>query len=381
MDVLVLNAGSTSLKFELFSKYNERVYVYGKYTYKEDVVDFTYTINGKDQAGFFGDKKLIISHIFSIVDGYVSNLHDLVVVHRIIHGADDFVKPVLLKKEIIAKLHKIENLAPLHQPMILDIVQAVTIYNSKIKQYGVFDTAFHSTIEEENYLYAIPREIQKKYHIRKYGFHGISHSYVANILIKLEPTLNKVISVHLGGGSSVCGIVNGKSKYISMGMTPEEGVIMETRSGDIGAGVILHLLRQGIEIDDLEKIINQKSGIKGLSDKNTENTKDLIDNQESEENKQALKMYINSIAEEIGKTVVDIGGVDILVFTGLVGYKSDEIRNLVLSKLDMFGFQKGQGYEVSSGVWKQNEKKSARLVYALDSKENLQILRDWKEVF
>lgn len=377
MEALVINTGSTSLKFTLFDTHREIELVSGVYNFAS-LVEFSITQRGVVQEGFFKEYKDVIPHIFGSIAEYVNNLEITPVVHRIVHGGGVYTKPTKITSAVYKKLRSFSNLAPLHQPPALKIVNEFRKRFPKVHQWGVFDTAFHSSLPEEEYLYGLPVKMQHEFNIRKYGFHGISHNFVSNTVQSLPKYPHeKVISVHLGGGCSVCAIQNGKSIGISMGMTPEEGLLMATRSGDIGVGVVLGLLRKGLTVDDVEEVVNTQSGLKGITG-HTGDMKEILNHQDNKDYKLALDMYIEKAAEEIGIMAVKLNGVDTLVFTGGVGFGSKKIRDLILSKLSILGFTVAAEESIGNTISHQID--SEPVVLVIKTNEELQMLRDWKNM-
>ncbi len=378
MEVLVLNSGSTSLKFKVFLKSSEEVLCSGVYKYGK-VVDFVFEIpGGESQAGFFQDKSTVLEHLFNLVGTVVEGVSSLVVLHRIVHGGTEFLEPVRLSEKVVRRLHVWGKLAPLHQSQALELVELIQTRYPAIVQLGVMDTAFHQTIEPKDYLYGLPYEVYEKYGVRKFGFHGLSHQGVYEKLGEVgEKKIERVVSVHLGGGCSVCAIKNGQSVASSMGLSPEEGLIMATRSGDVGVGAVLHMLRNGVGLEEIEDMTNRQGGLLGLSGQ-SEDLKYLMDNREDNRNALALDVFIERIVEEVGAMVVKLGGVDVLVFTGAIGYMSQIVRDSIIDRLGVFDITVKGGEEVGDGVWRQID--AVPSVYAIKTQEELTMLHAWKAV-
>ena len=339
--VLVINVGSTSLKWRWFTDESEG---------RSGSVSFDGKNSGEVPAEILRE---------------VTEETEVIVLHRIVHGGMEFREVTELTLEVVERLWALVKLAPLHQPPALRLVTKLQQLRPKWRHYGVFDTAFHATLPESRYLYPLPLPISRSLHIRRYGFHGISHGSVAKKISEFQPEATRVVSVHLGGGGSVCGLQEFKSVYVSMGLTPEEGLIMATRSGTIPAGVVLALLRNGYSVEDVESVLNRKSGLAGLA-----GTGDLarLLARNDESARLAIAMYVERAAAEIAKAVVALGGLDALVFTGKIGWRSEVIRQKVLQKLRIFGFQNAPGKLVRPGVRVQQDG-SKSTVWALEPDE------------
>lgn len=378
MEVLVLNSGSTSLKFSVFDKQSEKLLGKGVYNYNE-VVDFAFEQNGGElQEGFFSDRNQVLDHLFGLLRSFVMDISKLVIVHRIVHGGDEFIEPFRLFPDTLQALSKWGELAPLHQPEALRIIESIRGEYPDIIQLGVTDTAFHYTINEEEYLYGLPYAMQKKHGLRKYGFHGISHQWAYTKLKEVGvKKLKNVVSLHLGGGCSVCAIKNGESVATSMGISPESGLIMATRSGDVDGGVVIKLLREGVNVNVLEDILNRQSGLFGLSG-TTSNLKEILDSKDHGRNALALEMYVERIVASIATMITKLNGIDALVFTGTIGYNSQEIRDLIVDRLGVFKIGIKAGEEIADGVWRQMDSKPG--VFAVETNEELMMLRLWKGV-
>jgi acetate kinase len=375
MNVLVVNAGSTSLKFALFKSVYQKL-VSGEYFYK-DIVEFLYRDNEEEQGGFFAEQEQVTNHLLNLIESYTYSLHNTVILHRIVHGGGKYNEITKLTPKVINDLHSYEPLAPLHQPFALRVIEDLKKLFPKFIQYGIFDTGFHSTMPEQEKIYGLPYQLQKKLKIQRYGFHGISHEYIYEIIKKNTQKHEKVVSVHLGGGCSVCAIKKGKSVGISMGYSPEEGLIMATRSGDLSAGIILKLLENGYTKEKIRELVNNESGLKGLSDTNGD-MRELLKNLKNPHNKLAFDMYIEKIAEEIAVSIVKLEGVDQLVFTGGVGFGSKFVRDKVLSKLTVFGFKKKNWVYLQENIIHQNVENPK--AWAVQTDEEEQMYKIWQNM-
>jgi len=314
--ILVINSGSTSLKYKLFNAKNFRELKSG---YIQDIG--TSKVKNHEQA-------------LMIVLKEIDDLENIKAIgHRVVHGGEEFVQPTLITKSVLRRLAKYNKLAPLHNPANLMGIKACLKLLPKIPNLTVFDTSFHQTIPKKAYLYALPLKYYKKYRIRRYGFHGISHQYVAEEAAKkLKKPLDKlkIITCHLGGGCSITAINKGKSVDTSMGFTPAEGLVMMTRSGDIDPAIILFLERElRFTPSQIDKIINFQSGMLGLCGE--ENMLKVL-NKVKRGNKLAklaFDIFVYRIQKYIGAYYAALGGLDALVFTGAIGAGKPKTRNTI----------------------------------------------------
>lgn len=309
--ILVLNCGSQSIKWKLFSK-KLNLKKQGKIELK----------NSKKYRAFLLSElkrtKWLLGKIY-------------IVGHRVVHGGEKFREPTKITKGVLRELEKYENLAPLHNPFnILGIKIAKRIFK-KASQFAVFDTGFFKDLPQVAKIYPIPENLRKKHSILRYGFHGISHEYVAreaSKIVKKPFSRLKIITCHLGGGTSITAIKNGRAIDTSMGFTPLEGLVMMTRGGNLDPGILLFLAKK-IKIERLDEILNQESGIKaicGLSD-----MREVLEavNRGNKKAKLALDVFVYSIQKYIGAYFGILGGCDILVFTGAIGFGSKKIRDMI----------------------------------------------------
>jgi len=317
MKIAVLNAGSSSLKFKLFNTKDMFVI--------DDILIQNIGKNGLTHH----------NAILDIIQRLKSQGIDIksldAIVHRVVHGGEDFQEPTIIDKDVIKKIKKLIPLAPLHNNINLEGIELAIKFAPNVQQIAVFDTAFHSTMPKKSYLYALDYELYEKHKIRKYGFHGSSHSYIAKQTAKiLNKDIDKlnIISLHLGNGASVCAIKNGKSIDTSMGFTPLEGLIMGTRCGSIDSAIVFYLYRElGLSIDEIDNLLNKKSGligICGLSD-----VREILD-AKTQNATLAIEMMIKSIQKYIGSYMILLEDVDAIVFTGGIGENSSYIRNKVM---------------------------------------------------
>lgn len=308
--ILVINAGSSSLKFELFEAKSLRSIHEGKF---EEI----------------GSGKKAHEQALEKAARTLPRTYIVAIGHRVVHGGGKYAKPVLITKKVIADIKRFALLAPLHNPANLACVLACGKLFPGIPQVACFDTAFYSTLPEKAFLYALPRKLFKKFGIRKYGFHGLSHEYVFH---QAQKKLGKVktkrtITCHLGNGCSLTAIKNGKAIDTTMGFTPLEGVPMGTRSGDIDPSIIFYLLKKGWSAQKIEHLLSHESGLKGLSGQ-TSDVRKLL-KARSKFAKLALEIFCYRIAKAIGALAVALGGLDCIVFTGGIGEHAASLRRKI----------------------------------------------------
>lgn len=353
MKIIVLNCGSSSIKYQLFEMPSAEVVAKGlvdKIGLKGASIKHNMA-NGDvlKLEGEILDHQAGIEYVLGILThkeyGCVQDLNEIGAVgHRVVHAGEKFNSSVAITKEVIDALVECIDLAPLHNPPNLEGIYAISKLLPEVPQVGVFDTAYHQTMTEQAYLYGIPYSLYEKYKVRRYGFHGSSHRFVsqraAEILGKKLEDL-KVISCHLGNGASMCAIQNGKSMDTSMGMTPVEGLVMGTRSGDIDAGALLFIAdKEEISIPYTSTLINKHSGMLGLSGVSSD-MRD-IETAASEGNHRAqvsLDIYHYRIKKYLGSYAAAMGGVDVVIFTGGVGENGWETRQEVAGGLEFMGLK------------------------------------------
>ncbi len=352
MKVLVINCGSSSLKYQLINTESGEVYAKGlcerigidgsAIEYKKGSADKTVEkIPMKDHTDAV---EAVIRKLTDKENGVVSSLSEIDAVgHRLVHGGEKFSAPVRINEEVIKAVEECSDLAPLHNPANIIGVRACEKVMPEVPQVGVFDTAFHQTMEPKAFLYGIPYEYYKKYKVRRYGFHGTSHDFVskrtAEILKKDIKDL-KIIVCHLGNGASISAVKNGKSVDTSMGLTPLEGLIMGTRSGDLDPSVITFIMqKENLSAAEVLDILNKKSGVLGLSDGFSSDFRDLAEAAEkgNKAADTALDAYALRVAKYIGAYTAEMNGVDAIVFTAGAGENNGEVRKRVCSYLGFLG--------------------------------------------
>ena len=357
MIILVLNCGSSSLKYQLLDMKNDEVYdLLAKGLVERIGMEMgclKHQSTGKDAVvkempieDHTVGIKAVIDALLDKEAGVLSTLEDIEAVgHRVVHGAEEFVCSQLITDEVVRQIEKCVDLAPLHNPANLLGIKAVSAVLPSVPQVAVFDTAFHQTMPEEAYMYGLPYEYYQKYKIRRYGFHGTSHSYVskkaAEDLGKKYEDL-KIIVCHLGNGASVSAVKNGKCVDTSMGLTPLEGLIMGTRSGDIDPAIIEFLAhKENKSIDEIMNILNKKSGVLGLSDNLSSDFRDLEDGYfaGNENAVRTMKTYCYHVAKYIGAYAAAMNGVDVICFTAGVGENGPLVRSMVCEYLGYLGIK------------------------------------------
>lgn len=350
MKILVINSGSSSLKFRLFNMENESVLAQG--LFQRIGINNSYLEFNNNQEELVIEKeipdhitavKLLIDTLLSKKHGVLKSMKEIEAVgHRLVHGGEKYKQAVIINEKIIKHLEKTVELAPLHIPANITGIKICQKLLPNKAQIGVFDTAFHHTIPKKAYVYALPYQYYKKHKIRKYGFHGTSHKYIAKRTAKLldKPVEElKIISCHLGNGASITAVKNGKSIETSMGFTPLEGLVMGTRSGDFDPAIIPFLLeKENLKISELDDILNKKSGLLGVSGVSSD-FRD-IENAAAKGNNQAqlaIKLFNYQVQKYIGAYSAVMNGVDALTFTAGIGENSISVRKNILNELGYLG--------------------------------------------
>ena len=362
MKILVLNCGSSSIKYALYDMDSKTVMTSG----------------GAERVGLDGafvkvklangEKKKVmhdipehtegVKFIFSLLTdpeiGVIKDLKEIDAVgHRMVHGGEKFNKSVLLTEEVLKVFEECTDLAPLHNPANLKGVRAVQELMPGLPQVGVFDTAFHQTMRKEAYMYAVPYELYEKYGVRRYGFHGTSHRYVSQRVCEflgVKPEGKKIITCHIGNGASIAAVKDGKCIDTSMGLTPLEGLMMGTRSGDIDGGAITFIQKKlGLDADGMSNLLNKKSGMLGITGISSDMREiDAACEEGNERAKLAIEMYNYRIRKYIGAYAAAMDGCDIIVFTAGVGENQASMREKVCEGLSFMGVK--VDVEKNSGI-------------------------------
>ena len=352
MNILVINCGSSSLKFQLINSDTEQCIAKGlceRIGIEGSMI--TYAPEGGEKEKTVTPMpdhteaiRLVLEALTNPKTGVVKSLDEIGAVgHRVVHGGEKFADSVVLTDEVMAAIEECNDLAPLHNPANLIGINACKKLMPGTPMVGVFDTAFHQTMPEEAYMYGLPYEYYQKYKIRRYGFHGTSHSFVskkaAEDLGKSYEDL-KIIVCHLGNGASISAVKNGKCVDTSMGLTPLEGLIMGTRSGDIDPAIVEFIAhKENKSIDEIMTILNKKSGVLGLSDNLSSDFRDLEagHNEGNENATRTLKTFCYRVAKYIGAYVAAMNGVDVICFTAGVGENAALVRTMVCEYLGYLG--------------------------------------------
>lgn len=356
MKIMVINCGSSSLKFQIFNMDDKKNSVMAKGNveeighkisrlhYKNEKMkkdeEFTKNISAKDHTEALENISLLL------VDPKIGIFKEKIQVdavgHRVVHGGEKFSKSALITKGVKETIHDCFEIAPLHNPPNYQGIIAAEKIFPGIPQVAVFDTAFHQTMQKEAYIYGLPYELYERYHIRKYGFHGTSHEYVsqrAAEILKKEYKKLKIITCHLGNGCSIAAIANGKSIDTSMGFTPLEGLVMGTRTGDMDPYVVLYIMeKEHLTVKEMNDLLNKKSGLKGISGVSND-LREIMSAAASGNTRAqyAIDIFTYRITKYIGAYAAAMGGVDVIVFTGGIGENAAAIRQQVLEPLAFLG--------------------------------------------
>ncbi len=387
MKILVINCGSSSLKYQLIDMDGEKVISKGTYERIGEKSFLTHKINGEKyvlQNPVENHKQaldFVISQLLNKDYPSISDVNEINAIgHRVVHGGDLFSKSVIIDDKVIKSIEDCSNLAPVHNPCAIVGIKACQEIMPGKPMVAVFDTAFHQTIPEERYIYPIPYKYYEKYKIRKYGFHGTSHFYVSNRIAEILNRKDlKVINCHLGQGASICAIENGKSVETSMGLSPVSGIPMCSRSGDLDPSIVTFLMdNEKLDTKQINNILNQESGLYGMSGV----SKDVRDIEAAQDDQNerailALKQYKYTIAGFIAKYVMAMQGVDVITFTGGVGENQVRIRADICKYLEYMGVKidseknqtKGEEIKISTDDSKVQ-------VWIIPTNEELIIARD-----
>lgn len=395
MKILVLNCGSSSIKYQLFTMTNREVIAKGGIEKLGMKGSFLKHVRQDGQVVIFEgeilDHKIGIEYILGVLTsekhGCLKSLDELDAVgHRVVHGGERFNASVLLTEEVLVEVTKCIDIAPLHNPPNLKGISAMEELIPGIPQVGVFDTAFHQTMEPKAYMYGIPYVLYKKYGIRRYGFHGTSHRYVtkrACDLLGVDYESQRIISCHLGNGASVTAVKNGKSFDTSMGFTPLEGLIMGTRCGDLDVGVVQYIMeKEQIGTRSANTLFNKHAGMLGISGISSDMREiEMAKANGHERATLALDMYNYKVKKYIGSYIAAMGGLDILVLTGGIGENAHTTREGVCSDLDFLGisldYEKNKGFR-SEGIISTPDSKVKIMVVPTD--EELVIALDTEQI-
>ena len=352
MKILVLNCGSSSIKYQLFNTESgdilakggiEKIGLPGAFI-KFNVADGKKTIE-QDIPEHTVGVQLIFDVLTNAEYGALKSLEELDAVgHRVVHGGEKFAESVVITDEVLKQIEACNDLAPLHNPANLKGIAAVTALLPNLPQVAVFDTAFHQTMPAKAYMYAVPYALYEKYGVRRYGFHGTSHRYVSARALEflgMKAEGAKVITAHIGNGGSLAAVKDGKCQDTSMGLTPLEGVMMGTRSGDIDGGAVSFIMKkEGLDADGISNLLNKQSGLAGISCKSSDMREVFQGNVDGDPKCQlAIEMYTYRIKKYIGSYAAALGGCDVLVFTAGVCENQSDIREMVCKDMEWMGIK------------------------------------------
>jgi acetate kinase len=394
MKILIINCGSSSLKYQLIDMSKENILAQGVIErIGIEGSNLTQKVEGREK--YIVNKKmdthkdaiaLTLEVLVSKENGVIDSMEEIIAVgHRVVHGGEEYAEAVLIDDKVKEHIKECYKIAPLHNPPNMIGIEACQELMKNIPMVAVFDTAFHQTMEEESFLYALPYELYKESGIRKYGFHGTSHMYVSRICAQvMEKNIEdlKIITCHLGNGASLCAVKNGKSFDTTMGFTPLDGIAMGTRSGSIDPAIPLYLITElNYTVDEVNELLNKKSGVLGLSNVSS----DFRDIETAAENgnkraKIALDVYAYKIKKEIGAYIVAMGGIDAIVFTAGVGENGPNTRVRSLTGLEFLGIKLDQEKNNVYGELREISTEDSKVkVFVIPTNEELVIARETKK--
>ena len=389
MKILVLNTGSSSLKYQLIDMENENVLASGKYErIGENEAFITHKVNGQkikidhpaknhEEAIDFALKQLINPE-YKVID----SLDEISAIgHRLVHGGEKISQSTVINDEVIKVLEEYTDLAPLHNPPGIIGIKACQKVMPGKPMVGVFDTAFHQTMEKEQYIYPVPYEYYEKYGVRKYGFHGTSHMFVSKRLseiVKKDIKDLKIVTCHIGQGASICAVKGGQSIDTSMGLTPLAGIPMVTRSGDLDPSVVTYLMKkENLSVEQIEEILNKKSGLQGISGLAPDFREIEAESHSNERAKIAIEKLNYEIASFIAKYAMAMDGVDYIIFTGGIGENQSNIRKGICEKLGFMGVKIDDKLNQTRGEEKEISSQDSEIkVYVVPTDEELMIAKE-----
>jgi len=393
--VLVINCGSSSLKYQVFDMDAEKTLAkgiaerigMGNSIIKHETSEGKKNVIDENLPDHENALELVLQALVSPKHGALKKIEEINAVgHRVAHGGHYFSSSVMITKEVKEKIRDLFELAPLHNPPNLVGIEAMERLLPGVKQVAVFDTAFHQTMPKYAYLYGLPYEYYEKYKIRKYGFHGTSHKYVAQrageLLGRPWETL-KIISCHLGNGASITAIKDGISLENTMGFTPLEGLIMGTRSGDIDPAIVSYIMeKENLNIEEMSDLLNKQSGVLGISGISSD-FRDLEDAglHGNERAQLAIEMFVHDVKLHVGAYTAILEGLDVLVFTAGLGENSIEVRKMICAEMDTFGITIDEEKNKIRGKEAEISLEGAKTkVLVIPTNEELMIARDTKKI-
>ena len=396
MKVLVINCGSSSLKYQLIDMATEESLAQGlveRIGIEGSVL--TQKVEGKDKYIVKEQMKdhkdairLVLAALVDENNGVIKSMDEISAVgHRVVHGGEKYKESVVINEEVKANIEECFKLAPLHNPANMIGIKACEELMPNTPMVAVFDTAFHGTMPEDAYLYALPYELYEKHGIRKYGFHGTSHKYVSQTCAEVmgrDIKDLKIITCHLGNGASLCAVKNGVSVDTSMGFTPLEGLAMGTRCGNIDPAIVTFLMKEeGLSVDEVNDLLNKKSGVLGISGISSDfrDIEDAAFNKDDRRAKLALKIFEYKIRTTIGAYAAAMGGVDAIVFTAGVGENGPETREKCLEGLEFLGVEIDKEANNVRGKVREISKAGCKVkAFVIPTNEELVIARDTLEL-
>ncbi len=397
MKILVINAGSSSLKYQLFDMEKEEVLAKGICEQIGTNSTFTHKVPAddskviKDKAIDMPDHataiQVVIEALTSEANGVIKSMDEIDAVgHRVLHGAEKFSGSVLVTEEVEAIIDECSEWGPLHNPANLTGIRACKKIMKDVPQVAVFDTGFHRTMPDYAYMYALPYEYYEKYGIRRYGFHGTSHRFVSKKTIELlgNPEHSKIVTCHLGNGSSISAVVDGKCFDTTMGTTPLEGIMMGTRCGSIDPAIVpIIMKKEGLTPDEMDTVMNKKSGMLGICGTSDNRTIEARAKDGDERAKLVESMLCHQLTKYIGSFAAAMGGVDAIVFTGGIGENNPQYRDRVCDKLKFMGVD--IDYDVNNQMRRGPEGEistpdSKVKVFVVCTNEELMIAQDTEEI-
>lgn len=396
MKILVLNCGSSSVKYKLIDTADNRVMAEGgveRIGLDDGMLKFKLSDGSKktEMLGTVDHKgaiQAILNNLISPEYGCINSFDEIDAVgHRVVHGGEKFNASVLINDEVKQMIRECYDIAPLHNPANMTGIDAITALMPSVPQVAVFDTAFHQTMPAKNYMYALPYKYYKEDGVRRYGFHGTSHRYVSQRvcdMLGVDIAKQRIITCHIGNGASMAAVVGGKCIDTSMGLTPVEGLMMGTRVGDVDPGALTFLMtKHGLTADELQKIINKESGVLGVSGVSSDMREiDAAIAAGNERARLALDMYMLRITKYIGAYAAEMGGVDIIVFTGGVGENQASVRADVCASLGFMGVEIDKDINAATrGTETVISSAASRVkVCVIPTDEELTIARDTREL-
>lgn len=388
MKILSVNAGSSSLKFQAYEMPEEKILIKG--VFERIGIDggfYTLKINGEkiekkaDMPSHDEAVKILVKELLE--RNVVKSLDEIEGIgHRIVHGGAHYKESVIIDEKVVKDIEDLSPLAPLHNPAHVMGIRACMKEIPSATEVACFDTAFHQTIEEDRYLYAVPNEWYEKYDIRKYGFHGTSHKYVSERAAEiLDKKYSNIIVCHLGNGGSVSAVRDGRCVDTSMGFTPNAGIVMGSRCGDIDYSIIPYLMKKtGMSIEEIDKILNKKSGMLAISEISSD-FRDIEAKISERDHKAILAhyLYVNSVVDYIARYYVELGGADAICFTAGVGENSPHVRRMIIDRLACLGLKLDREKNEEMRFGKEGiitKEDSSVPCYVIPTDEEVMIARD-----